>query len=186
MRQIAPLVSTVFPDFISSRTSPARREGKVGVSAKDRTCYTHIETKGRSWCEKNKWNNWNKTRRSTLLFISYCVPLCSLIASIMMVTGVYTVETISLHIKRNLSIIGSDTWERKQHKSQLTNSLGRAKTLPLKFSPKWLLFFFCLSLLKLLKEKWQLPHPHPEPHMQSGFWQEIKVFSSYLDKAALC
>lgn len=51
---------------------------------------------------------------------------------------------------------------------------GKVKALPFKFRPKWLLFLFCLSVLKLLAEKWQLPHPHPRPHLQSGFWQEKK------------
>lgn len=51
---------------------------------------------------------------------------------------------------------------------------AKVKALLFKFRPKWLLFLFCLSILKLLAEKWQLPHPHPRPHLQSGFWQEKK------------
>lgn len=51
---------------------------------------------------------------------------------------------------------------------------GKVKALPFIFRPMWLFFLFYLSVLKLLAEKWQHPHPHPWPHFQSGFWQEKK------------
>lgn len=43
MRQISPFASTVFPDCIISRMSPTRTEGKVCVSEKYCTYYTHTE-----------------------------------------------------------------------------------------------------------------------------------------------
>lgn len=123
-----------------------REKGKwVWVRKAARTIHMQKTTKEEVGVKKT-WVKWLKQDKKEYIIIHLllCAP-CSLIASIMMITGVYIVETVSLHIKKTLSTIGSDTWE-----SHLANSLRREKELPLKSSPKWLLLLFCLSLPKLL------------------------------------
>lgn len=174
--QISPFVSPQYSLIVSLAEQLPPGKKKKWEWVRKALCTIHIQksTQEEVDVKKSESNYWNRTRRiqaeplHRLLCASLLPKRISYDGHCCVHGGnIFTYSKIPFyHCVRLLR--GEIAQE------PLDQFCGRFKALPFKFRPKWLLFLFWLSVLKLLIEKRQLPHPHPRPHLQSEFWQEKK------------